>query len=242
METRGASFQDLVPAGGGDSTDSGPGQSGRPDIPPLHPRGVGQMLDAGLDVLRDRFGTCVLMTFFLFLPAQALMRLPIYGSAESEAAGMVAGMILSQLLNSICIGLVSLVVLGELKGERVGAADALRVGLRRAPKLFLCSLIIGIGTGVGTMCCFAPGVYLMFIWSVAPSVLILENTGPIAALVRSKNLVQQSFWRWAGLWSVLILLSAPFSGVAGLLGEPELRSDIQASSASVTCRSRSSTS
>ncbi|MDQ8043259.1 MAG: hypothetical protein AAGC46_19645 [Solirubrobacteraceae bacterium] len=80
--------------------------------------------------------------------------------------------------------------------------------------LFIVGLISGVLIGIGFVLIFVPGLYLMTRWFVVGPVVVLERTGPIAALGRSHTLVTGSGWPVFGVALFNIVLSL----VANLIG------------------------
>jgi hypothetical protein len=208
--------QELLP-----SSPSAP-RSERGELPPLRARGVGEMLDVALDVLRERLATCALLSFCLWVPAQALdMQLGDLGENFEFA---LLSLPLTLFVQSLTIALVTRVVYGQLQGRPISALGASTAVLKRAPALLVNTLLQPLAIFCAMMCLILPGLYLSFLWSCAAAALVLEDLGPFRALARSARLVRGSFWRWGNMVSVLLFLNLPFTSVGAALKDANVRS------------------
>ena len=74
-----------------------------------------------------------------------------------------------------------------------------------------------IGLTVLLALLFAPSVYLLSRWLVAPAALIAEGLGPIGSLCRSWQLSRGHTWRMIGYTMLLVLLMQLFNYVLEIL-------------------------
>jgi len=245
-DSRTATTQTLVPAGSAEARRFAPA-SEPSELPPLHARGVGEVLDCALDVTRARFGTCVLLSALIWIPLTLLQRAGLHYQVPVGANMLV--ILLAFPVQSLTAALVTIVVYGQLQGSRVGAAEALWAGLRRAPALLanmLISLLLQIMVGfvcaipafvvIGALArvnqalsvvlglpLFLRLLFVNFLVAVAPAALVLEDLGPLEALVRGVKLVRGGFWRWLGLVAVSSILMLPFNAIAEAMSSVEVR-------------------
>ncbi len=198
------------------------------ELPSLAPRGVGEILDTALHVLRGRFLACVVLAAALWLPAIALGRLALRAGGFLGAVSAGTGILAQLCVQSLAVGLVTVIVYGEMQGRPAGAGTSAAVALRRAPALLVATLGINLAIFFGTLCCLLPGVAIAWLCMVAPAALVLERLSPAAAIGRSTRLVQGSFWRWAGTGAAETALVLPLTGLAALLGEAWVRPQLEA--------------
>ncbi|HVS08327.1 MAG TPA: hypothetical protein VMS76_00540 [Planctomycetota bacterium] len=218
MASDAATTQSLQPAGERGSGDRQARRVARVEreLPPLHARDVGELLDTALDVLRARFVTCVLLSTSLWIPAFLAARRLRAASARDETLLILPPAVLLPLLvQSLTVALVTVVVYGHMQGHRVGARTSLGLALRRAPALILASLLANVAIAAGMLACLVPGILLSWLLMVAPAALVLERLGPIQALGRSSRLVRGSFGRWIALMLTQFALALPLSAVSG---------------------------
>ena len=105
---------------------------------------------------------------------------------------------------------------GDYVGRDPGPRAALASGCggsRRASLL----LVIGFGVGIGIVLLIVPGVWLGTVWGLVLPALLVERTGVIGALGRSRALVRGRFWAVLGLLALLFLLTIFSAGLIGAL-------------------------
>ena len=79
------------------------------------------------------------------------------------------------------------------------------------------SILAGIAIWIGLFLIIVPGLYLITIWAVIMPVLIIEQTGAIAAFGRSQQLVRGNGWNVFGTLVVVFLILIAASIVIGLV-------------------------
>ena len=230
-----------VPLTAGRAVDADPrarrrfrGSQVRDELPPLHPRGVGEILDTAVDVLRRRFLTCVGLATALWIPVtwfdRAALNLDV---VDDEALGtlfamLFAGMGAQFVVQALAVALVTVLVYRQMQGHVVGARRTFRIVLPRLPALMLMTLVVNVFIFGGMMACLVPGILLSWLWMMAPAVLILERAGPLWAMRRSARLARGSFPRWLGMMVTQTALMIPFVAVSGLaLTTAEVRDWLQ---------------
>ncbi len=204
--------------------------------PELRPRGVGELLDIGLDALRTRFAACVGVCIVLWLaPAWMMAFLPPeewgaalgFESQEEQALWALAGIMVNSLTQMVVQVLgsmvVALIVRGEFAGEPLSLGAALGIMLRRFLPILLCIVLITLISIAGMIACILP--YFFFLWRLSTAALVCasEELGPAQSLSRSFWLTRGSFLRWLGVTFVSGLLLAPLTMFAGAATTEELR-------------------
>lgn len=176
----------------------------------MHARSVGQLLDLAVDLFVQRFAATVGLTFLMWLPVRLLWVL----LQDSESADLTLFHSFATFtVQALAVALAIQVIYAELQGRRIGMRQPLMGALRRAPALLVMTGITSVCTIAGVLCCVVPGVFLAYLWSVAPAALVLEGLGPIASLRRSQKLVRRHFGRWAGVMICAVLLQLPYESV-----------------------------
>lgn len=215
------------------------------------PRTGPQILDLSMEVIMGRALACIGVCALLWFPVRVVM--PWFVDMTDPTAwggdddgilafvGFSAGLMLVQLLVGILsMTAVTVLVYGELVGKPVGAMDALLCTLRRSPALVglfvVTGSLLGVGVGVITVVSFlcplfmplALVYYLVLTWrfSIAPSVLVLEDMGVVASIRRSWALTHKSFWRWATVSLLSTMLVFWFSGFLQVGDNLDIRSAV----------------
>jgi hypothetical protein len=177
-------------------------------------------LDLAVDLFVARILQTVGLAFLMWLPVRCGLLLIDSGALADSGLQWLFALFTSSLVQALSIALVIQVVYAELQGRPQSIARALKVALLRAPALLLSTAVISTGTTLGMLCC-VPGIYLSYLWSAAPSALVLEGLGPIESLRRSQALVRKQFPRWIGLTVCALLIKLPYDAAAVWLEVPE---------------------
>jgi hypothetical protein len=89
------------------------------------------------------------------------------------------------------------------RGASLSLREALAVGLRRTPAMFLSWLFAGILIVVALCLLIIPGL-IVFVWLLfAPAAVVIERLGPFASLSYSFDLVRGHWWRTAALLTII---------------------------------------
>lgn len=214
---------------------------------PLRPRGVGELLDAAVELLRERFGVHLVLAALILAPARVANYYVLdAGVLDGELTvrgvltffGLTIGLPL--LVQNLVTAVVILIVHAQLLGRGRGAGEALAGALRRLPALlallFLMGLVFFGGVllpVVAAVLCFplAPLVVFALVvlgWKLylATPALMLEGLGPLAAIRRSARLQTGGPWRWLGVFLLSWTLAVFFSGLAQFADDPALRAPV----------------
>jgi hypothetical protein len=196
---------------------------------PLHPMGVGDILDGAFKVLRANARSAVVITGALVVPMafitaylgrHALGGQSIFSvlddpsAAQQSSAGageilLLYGSVLARyLLFPFFIGaaLSPVVEASYLGGERT-AGEALRIAAGVLPALIAAWLLTHLLWTFGLLFCVLPAFVVSTFFVVVAPALVIERLGAVAAMRRSIRLVRPMFWR--------ILLISVLAGVIG---------------------------
>ena len=108
--------------------------------------------------------------------------------------------------------------IASLNAKRASLAECLSVGLGVFFPLFLLTLVMGLGMGVGFLLLIVPGIIVLLMWSVAVPALVVEHTTIGGALHRSRELTRGHRWAILGLILAITILTIIISAVAGVVG------------------------
>jgi hypothetical protein len=213
----------------------------------LRPRGAAEQVDLAVELLRGRAAVFLGVCTALWFPARAAMpwfvELTDVGAVTADeelglllagAAGMTGMQTVVTLLST---GVVTVLAHQQLVGRPCGVGDALGRVARRLPGLFVVLLLQGLLVGLGVGLSFVLALlcppfllaglvlYLGLTWKLwlAPSALVLEGIGPLAAIGRSWNLTDRAPLRWLGVFFLVSVLSMFFAGISGVGDNIELR-------------------
>jgi len=201
----------------------------------LAPRGVGAILDGGIDALRARFLPCFGASLLLWIfPAWLMAFEPpeqmagYFSNSPSTDifATLLASLIhtaLSTLVQILATILVCVIVRAEFIGEALSLGAAWSLVARRTPAIIGCTIVVGLLSIAGFVLCILPYFYVLWRVSLAPLACATEEQGPIESVRRSFLLTKGSFLRWAAIMIVVGVLLGPLAAVAGAAAQGELR-------------------
>ncbi|MEM7515715.1 MAG: hypothetical protein AAF368_02155 [Planctomycetota bacterium] len=201
------------------------------------PRGVGQLLDEAVEVLRVDFLRMAGMAMIVWFPVRLSVSLiGLFGPQGMDMTGqgdpeeavlfmvlqMVTGM-WTAVTQTIALAFVSVVVFAGLSGSHVTVWQALKTALRKLPALIVIGIATTVATGMGAIFCLAPGIWLMWKLQLCSMLPVLEGATIGNSFSRSWNLTTGSFWRWAGLLLTSSIVLSPFTSVAAFPYDPTMR-------------------
>lgn len=200
---------------------------------PLHPMGVGDILDGAFKLLKANARTILLVVAAILVPIQLISAFVVRDQfstgfisllndptlMEGQETGLGSGSTVLQILTTllslltgpIIAGVVSRVVASSYVGEELGAGAALKLTLRRAVSLVVASVLVALASIAGLILCIVPGVLLFALYTAVTPALMIEEIGPIQAMRRSWRLLKPRWWRVLGI-VVLAHLIAGFLG------------------------------
>jgi hypothetical protein len=220
--------------------------SALPPAPQLRPLGIGEILDVGIKIYIRNALTLFKIVVFVVLPAQIIVNalevsaLPSGISVSSGGSfgpsfspsgqttvtsrelgvfltGWVAALLITFVAGQLAQAGCFRAVADAYLGEEVGWRSSLGYALRRLPALVGMSIVSAILTGIGFALCVVPGIYLWGAFYVAVPVLLVEGSGPLRSLGRSRELVRGRWWGTFGValvgYLLVTIVGAAFSGL-----------------------------
>jgi hypothetical protein len=195
-------------------------------------RGVFEMLDLSIAILREHFALMVGLGALAWLPVRLLQ--PFIGAHVWEnnvGPGALFGPSVANIANTggaalaQCFGsaLIARIVHAALEGREVGLGPLLRAVLARLHVVFGVAFVTAIATVAGSCACLVPGFLLSWKLSAAPMVCVIEGQGLRQSLSRSWMLTRQGLWRWFCLTVMVTLIMLPFSGITTVADLPGAR-------------------
>jgi MFS family permease len=200
--------------------------------PQLRPLSIGEVLDAGFRLFRNRFGTLVACVLVPVVPMCILFAVLIASTipeafdpnstqtttttTEEDAQAFIAGFLILALVFGIAALLAMAacfkVISSAYLGERATARSSLVFGLKRVLPLIGAHLAINIALLPLNIFWFLiiPGllwIWLAVKWAMAYPAVVAERAGPFKAMGRSWALTRNNWWRTFATLLVLVLLA-----------------------------------
>ena len=247
MEERGDDFERLRPAAGapdpsvrrargltrGESSDS--------EAEALHPRGAGEILDLGLEILKSRFAACVVISTLLWIPARIVAQMTRVEGLETSTGdpeadmrrifasfgSLGASLVVMAIVQAVASAFVAQFVKGSFEGRATSVGAALRRSMGRLPGIFVISLIIGLASVAGIILCCVPYIFVLWRLSLAVLVYVLEDASIGESLRRAVRLTSGSFLRWLAVGVVAGLMVLPISSAAAVGDAGPVRAFVQ---------------
>ena len=193
------------------------------------PRDVGALFGDSLGVFMRHAWLFVLLSAAVVIPVEIIVEgigLEMLTSSYDESPPLVesiAPTVVGFLVVTPIITAISIYALHSIaEGERPSAGQVFVAGFEAFTPLFGAVLLAAIGIALGFVALFLPGVYLLIRWYFVPQAVVIEGARGPAALSRSSEIVQGSWWRTLGLVVLAnvavaipaLLLLAPFNAIA----------------------------
>ena len=198
------------------------------------PRDVGALFRDSLRVFASHAWLFILLSAAVVIPVEIIVEgigLEMLTSSydespplvESIAPTVVGFLVVTPIITAICIYALHSIA----EGQRPSAGQVFVAGFEAFTPLFGAVVLAAIGIALGFLALFLPGVYLAIRWYFVPQTVVIEGARGPAALTRSSQIVQGSWWRTLGLVVLAnvavaipgFLLLAPFSAIAASTDE-----------------------
>jgi hypothetical protein len=213
----------------------------KPGVIPLRPLAVGEILDGAITTIRrypkqmlgltaivSAIGNLVLVGVLLFLRNETdlfVIDLPpgatqLDQATESLKIALIAAIpsiLLNMFIKVMLSGMLTVVVGKAVLGHPVTAREAWAQVWPRFWSLLGASLLYTLAIVAGLILFVVPGIWLYVLFSLATSALILEGAKVGRSFGRSRELLDQAWWRTFGI----LLLASIIAGIlAYIIGIP----------------------
>jgi len=174
---------------------------------PNAPQSIGGVLDSGFKLYRESLSQAYLLAAIGALVTAPVNLLQPYVARTTVTASLV-GMIGLGVIAMVVVAIVLYAALiaridAAARGAPISLGEALSLGLKRMPAMFLSGFVVGIVVAIGFVLLVIPGLIFM-IWLVfAPFAVVLERRGPLASLSYSRAIVRGHWWRTAVLLTII---------------------------------------
>ncbi|MGC1459538.1 MAG: hypothetical protein WA825_14775 [Steroidobacteraceae bacterium] len=204
---------------------------------PTAPRTIGGVLDDTIQLFKAAFPSCWLPALVMSLITSALgyfvfATIPVTTTPIPPAEvlaryrGMMGAFGIWYLVVLVCglvfYGMVIANTAAVSRGTTLSFGDSLAKALRRAPELFVGSVVFFIVIVIGFIFLLIPGFYLWNRLQLFVVPLVDEAQGPFASLGASWRAVGGNWWRTATvvfvLFVILVVVEMVLSMLAGIVG------------------------
>ncbi len=171
--------------------------------------GVGAAFAEIFRIYRDHAAVVLSIAAIIFLPITLLSE--IIAQYSEVGAGTVS-LCLSGSAAYLFSGVVAPLAATAPGGPRIGEEASASLGalwkgvLPSAATLVFAGLLYTVATSIGVLLLIVPGLILVTIWAVAPTVARLEGASSRVAFIRSRDMVRGRGWQVFGLLILLTLV------------------------------------
>ncbi len=154
------------------------------------------------------------------------------GSTFQQVLNWLPGYLAAVITLAIAAGLIGWVVGSMAQGITIKfASDSLEKGqanlqasfsfaASRILSILAVSIITGVLIFLGTLALVIPGIILMIMFSLVVQTIIIEDTGALESMARSRRLVSGRWLKTFALLLVLYIIVGIVAGIAGAIGAP----------------------
>ena len=167
-----------------------------------------------LRLLRRHFGPFIAIALAIVVPVQlvvsgiGLEELTARYRDDTDAARTAVDFVTNILLVTPLVSAGTIYALGAVAaGNRPRVGQSLLAALETFTPLFLAVCIAAIGIALGLLALIVPGIYLAVRWYLTSQAVVIDELREVAALRRSAELVQDNWFRTAGVVLLANLLA-----------------------------------
>ncbi len=185
---------------------------------PTAPLSIGQLLDSGFRLYRDCFKNALPLALGLgFLPAAVALLIELLFGGDSADMGYLVAQLVSGLFGVVVMMVLSPALIKlidtEASGTVISSGEAVRVGLGMALRFTLTWILYSLALMVGFLLLIVPGVILGVSLSMSFYAVVLDDKGAADALRHSRMLTRGSWWRLAGIYTIMAFVYMALYGM-----------------------------
>jgi hypothetical protein len=191
---------------------------------------IGKVLSKSLSVFFQNFVTFTLIAAVVALPVVLFGTMePGAQPTSADFAKIFGGVAMMFFLSPLATAIILHAAFQHMRGRPVRLTESVSGGLWRFLPLLGVMFLFGLGVSLGLLLLIVPGLILMAIWYVAVPACVVEKTGPIQSLRRSRELTKGYRWKIFALViivyivgiignNVVVLLATALAGTTGQIG------------------------
>lgn len=172
---------------------------------PSGPLSISGVLDDGFQLLKASFTRIFPISLVAAIAGQVPTAITTEtGEISIAPVAAIVAFFAVFLLSLLCYGAAISRTLAISHNENTGIGAAIQTGLKRAPALFVCSLLYGLCIIAGMILLVIPGIIVFISLLFATYFTVGDKLGPINSLKQSHRLVWGgNWWRTAAIVSVI---------------------------------------
>jgi hypothetical protein len=176
---------------------------------------IGRVISATFGVIGRNFAPFAGLAFLFSVIPQALIgwfsrpggELPDTRLLGLFSVVAIVGGLLTMMFGWILQAALIRGAVDDLNGRKTSLEACLNTAVRNLGPVFLISVMMVLGIGLGSILLIIPGLILSVMWVVAIPAQVIEQRGVFASLERSSDLTRGSRWPIFGLFVLYTVLS-----------------------------------
>lgn len=191
---------------------------------------IGKVFSKSFSVFSQNFVTFTIIAGVVALPTLGFGLIQPGTEPRAEDFVKIFGAIAVMFfLSPLATAIILHAAFQHMRGRPVRLGESISGGLRRFLPLLGVMILFTLGVTLGLVLLLVPGIILMVMWYVAVPACVVEHTGPVRSLARSRELTKGYRWKIFALIVIVYLVTIignnlleavamAFGGVAGYIG------------------------
>ena len=190
---------------------------------------IGRVISKTFDVFFQNIITFTVIAGIIWLPFVIFSAVEQAGqvpNAGPPTAAQITQSLVSLAIIMVLSPLATAIILHgafqSMRGRPVSLGESVSAGLSRFLPLLGAIFLSALGVMLGMVLLVVPGIILLLMWYVAIPACVVERTGPVRSLGRSRELTKGYRWRILAIVLIIGVLSAVgrvlIAAVGGALG------------------------
>ncbi|MGB5166503.1 MAG: hypothetical protein WBN09_08370 [Woeseiaceae bacterium] len=194
--------------------------------PATQPQSIGGILDSGFKLFNASLKQVAPIAYLgalagalwgWFTQAAMLRQISENGTVDFNVPMMVSTYIVTIIVGSTVMAAAIIRIRAVYESETMSFGQAMFAGLKRAPAVFIASIIYMLAFMGGSILLLVPGIYISVMLAFAFYAASADSKGPLESCKYSYRLVKGNWWRTAGLLTIIVIIAIVFYFAVGLV-------------------------
>jgi hypothetical protein len=179
---------------------------------------IGKVFSKSLSIFFQNFFTFTIIAAVVALPMLLFAQTQPAAEPSLEDVAMIfAGVGVMLFLSPLATAIILHAAFQHMRGRPVQLMESVSGGLRRFIPLLGVMILYTLGMSLGLLLLLIPGLILMVMWYVSVPACVVEGTGPVRSLGRSRELTKGYRWKIFALVIIVALFNVIGGNVVTLL-------------------------
>lgn len=179
---------------------------------------IGKVISKSLQVYSENIVLYSLIAAIVAVPSLVLgANQEVGGDPQTQMIIGLTSFVLIMFLSPLAVAINLHAAFQSMRGRPVSLGESVAGGLSRFLPLLGVMFLFTLGATLGFLLLIIPGIILMTMWYVAVPACVLERTGPVRSLGRSRELTKGYRWKVFGLILLVYVISILGNALAALI-------------------------